>query len=96
MALRDDYNFEYLVNEAERLVIDELERVLESQEEPVCMCQDCVLDMAAMALNRVRAMYRVSLLGKLYADAPSPDYAESISAAVRTAVSKIRNNPSHD
>lgn len=96
MALKDEYNFEYLVNEAERLVIDELERVLAAQEGPICTCQDCVLDMAAMALNRVRAMYRVSLLGKLYADMPSPDYAESISAAVQAAVSKIRNNPSHD
>ena len=66
MALIDEYDFEHLKNEAENLVITDLGRQLESFPEPICRCNDCVLDMAAVALNVVKPLYRVSLLGGLY------------------------------
>ena len=98
MGLRDEYNFEYLVNEAERLVIDQLEKQLaEESARNICKCQDCILDMAALALNNVKPYYRVSLIGTLYAHSlDESDYALEVAKAVRSAIKKISRNPSHD
>jgi competence protein ComFB len=66
--------------------------------EDMCFCTECVLDMAAMALNSVRPLYRVSLLGTLYAESAITEdkaYAESIKEAVFSAIEKVRKNPSH-
>ncbi len=96
MGLREEHNFDLLVNEAERLVIEELERQLGARGE-VCVCEDCVLDMAAFALNNVRPYYRVSLMGTLYAHAiEQTDYVNAVKKAVFDAVEKIKSNPSHD
>ncbi|MAG13098.1 MAG: competence protein ComFB [Spirochaetales bacterium] len=95
MGLRDDYNFEYLVNEAERLVLDQLEAQLSEQGE-ACKCQDCILDMAAFALNNIRPLYRVSLMGTLYAKAlEGSEYEEEVGNAVGQAIRRIMANPSH-
>jgi competence protein ComFB len=98
MGIRDDYDFSILANEAERMVTDELERNLASRSDPsICVCQDCVLDMAAFALNSLKPVYRVSLLGTMYAHAMDEgDYADEVRAAVETAVNKIHANPAHD
>lgn len=66
MALKDTYDFDMLVNEAEGLVLTELEAQM-SRSKGLCTCQDCVLDMAAYALNKVRPSYRASLMGSVYA-----------------------------
>ena len=98
MAFIDEYNFEHLKNEAENLVIKDLDRQLEAFPEPICRCNDCVLDMAAIALNNVKPLYRVSLLGTLYAASAMDEktYATSIREAVFIAIEKVRKNPSHD
>ena len=99
MAFIDDYDFEYLKNEAVKLVIDELEIQLKSfQDDPVCTCNDCVLDMAAMALNMVKPLYRVSLLGTLYAARAmdEKEYATHVRESVFNAIEKVRKNPSHE
>ena len=99
MAFIDQYDFELLKNEAEKLVIDELGTQLESfKDDPVCTCNDCVLDMAAMALNMVKPIYRVSLLGSLYAARAmdEKDYAKHIRESVFKAIERVRKNPSHD
>ncbi|MDR2079810.1 MAG: late competence development ComFB family protein [Treponema sp.] len=98
MALRDAYNFELLANEAEKLVLDELERQLDQYQGQICLCNDCVVDMAAMALNSVKPLYRFSLLGTLYASQAMSEeaYAASVREAVSGAIEKVRTNPSHD
>jgi Late competence development protein ComFB. len=98
MGIRDDYDFSLLVNEAERLVTDELERELAERSDPsICVCQDCILDMAAFALNSLKPVYRVSLLGKLYASAmDAGTYADEVKQAVSLAIDKIHANPDHD
>jgi competence protein ComFB len=98
MAFIDDYDFEFLINEAEKLVLNELGRQLENYPEPVCKCNDCVVDMAAMALNTVKPLYRVSLLGTLYASRAMDEktYATNIREAVFNSIEKVRKNPSHD
>jgi competence protein ComFB len=98
MAFIDNYDLENLVNEAERLVQEELGRQLESYQGEICLCNDCVVDMAAMALNTVKPLYRYSLLGTLWASSAMEDeaYAASLKEAVSNAIEKIRANPSHD
>jgi competence protein ComFB len=98
MAFSDDYDFDLLVNEAEKLVFNELERQLENYSQPICKCNECVLDMAAMSLNTVKPLYRVSLLGTLYTSHAMDEkaYATSIRDAVFKAVEKVRKNPAHE
>ncbi len=89
MNLRDIYGFEELVNESERVVLDELGRQLEERGDAVYNDEDAVLDIAAWALNHVRPMYRVNLLGRLYASSLSDEYADEIAGAVRDAIEKV-------
>jgi competence protein ComFB len=98
MALIDEYDFEFLKNEAENLVLKELSRQLDEYKEPVCRCNDCIVDMAALALNNVKPLYRVSLLGTLYAASAMDEksYAEKVKEAVSNAIKKVHNNPSHE
>jgi len=98
MAIRDDYDFGVLINEAERMVTDELERSLAARADPsICLCQDCVLDMAAYALNSLKPVYRVSLLGSMYAHAMDEGgYSVQVKAAVKAAIDKVHANPAHD
>ena len=52
--------------------------------------------MAALALNNVKPLYRVSLLGTLYAHVvQGSEYEREITKAVSDAVKKIARNPSH-
>ncbi len=96
MGLKDLYDFDSLVNEAERRVLSELEAQM-AVAATICKCQDCVLDMAAYALNNVKPTYRVSLMGTVYARAVNDvEYAAEISRVVADAIKKIKANPSHD
>jgi len=98
MAFINDYNFDLLKNEAEALVIREVEQQLKSAPEGMCRCNDCVVDIAAIALNSVKPLYRFSLLGTLYASQAMTEqsYADSVKNAVAQAIKKVRKNPSHD
>src|SRR6056297_2995355 len=98
MGIRENYNFELLVNEAERMVLEELERQLSLDENrEICKCEECVLDMAALALNNLKPMYRVSLMGTLYAHSlQDTEYGALVHKAVTDAVGKVAKNPSHD
>ena len=97
MAFKDQYDFDLLKNEAENLVINEME----SQLKPglgMCLCNECVVDIAAIALNMVKPLYRFSLLGTLYASQAMTEvaYAESVKKAVAQAIIKVKKNPAHD
>ena len=98
MSIRDSYNFENLINETERIVLEQIEVQLKKEgSENICKCQDCVLDMAALALNSLKPHYRVSLIGTLYAQNLSDGkYSEEVKTAVSSAIKKIADNPSHD
>jgi competence protein ComFB len=98
MAFADEYDFDLLVNEAEKKIIAELEQQLNAYERDICRCGECVIDMAAIALNAVRPLYRVSLLGSLYAAQAinEESYAKSVRDAVARSIEKVRKNPAHD
>jgi len=96
MGLKDSYDFDSLVNDAERLVLAEMEVQIAAARD-ICTCQDCVLDMAAYALNNVKPSYRVSLMGSVYAGAAAKsEHTQEIRKAVAAAIKKIKANPSHD
>ena len=96
MSITDKYDFETLVNDSERMVLRELDVQLATAV-GVCTCQDCVLDMAAFALNNVKPTYRVSLMGRVYAQSGSnTQHEQAIARAVRDAIVKVKANPSHD
>lgn len=94
MSFHDKYDFSLLVNEKERWIIDELEIQLKAQP-AVCRCQECILDMTALALNHIKPTYRVTLLGSIYAKAEDETTQQEITDAVRQAVDKVHENPSH-
>ena len=97
MEFREKYDFGILVNEAERLVEEELGRRLAELDDPdICVCEDCVLDMAAFALNTLKPVYRVSLLGTMYAHALDESYMGQVRSAVDSAIQKVHANPAHD
>lgn len=94
MSLIDQFRLEDLINESERLVLDELELQLQQNTDPeLCVTPECVLDMAACALNAVTPMYRVNLMGRIYADAISEHRRNEIRTAVTEAIQKVRQNP---
>ena len=98
MAFIDSYNFDLLKNEAEQLVLRELEKQLETREPGLCRCNECIVDMAAIALNSVKPLYRFSLLGTQYAAQAMNEqsYAGSVQSAVTQAIDKVSANPAHD
>ncbi|MCL2175469.1 MAG: late competence development ComFB family protein [Treponema sp.] len=98
MAFKDEYDFELLKNEAEVMVIREMEVQLGSGYEGMCRCNECIVDIAAIALNSVKPLYRFSILGTLYASQAMTEkaYADSVKNAVKQAILKVRKNPAHD
>jgi competence protein ComFB len=88
MGLKDFCDFSVIENEAERMVVDEMERQLGERGEQ--MSEDDLLDIATFALNRVKPAYRVTLLGRLYARAmENTDYIEQVRRAVQEGIAKI-------
>jgi competence protein ComFB len=98
MAFKDEYDFDLLKNEAEVLVIKEMEEQLKSESDDMCRCNECIVDIAAVSLNSVKPLYRFSLLGTLYASQAMTEqaYADSVKKAVAFAIKKVRKNPAHD
>jgi competence protein ComFB len=97
MALIDIYDLDFLKNENEQIVLDELERQLNDFPNYICKCKECILDIMALALNSIKPLYRVTLTGKIYTGVvmDDKDYAASISEAVNKAIIKVYKNPSH-
>jgi competence protein ComFB len=97
MSFVNEYNFDLLKNEAEVMVLREVENQINKQSD-MCLCNECVVDIAAIALNAVKPLYRFSLLGTLYASQAMTEhaYADSVKNAVAEAIIKVKNNPAHD
>ena len=96
MNLSDRHLIDGLVNEAEELVIREMERQIPAHPD-LCTCDECIMDIAAYALNKVRPRYRVSLLDTVFADRrEQAAYDREIDRAVSDAIRVVREHPSHD
>ena len=98
MALKDICDFDLLVNIMKEIVINELDRQLKLPENiKVCRCQECVLDVTAIALNQVKPMYGSlnSFKGAMYKDHISQKSEEDVIKAVKKAIYKVVNHPPH-
>ncbi|MDR0910057.1 MAG: late competence development ComFB family protein [Spirochaetaceae bacterium] len=97
MAFMDDYDLENLVNETEEFVLAELGRQLESYPGEICKCNDCVCDMATLALNQAPPKYRWTIMGHMYTESSLNDenFKKEISRIVSQAIEKVRKNPAH-
>ena len=96
MAIRERYDFDSLTNEAEELVVSEIEKQIPAHPE-LCTCSECILDVAAYALNRVRPRYRVSLLDSVFVEPEErSDYLKEVRRAVSDGILKVSTNPPHD
>lgn len=93
MALRDKYHFEDLVNVAEHLVIDEVERQLSDPPSGFRETEDSIMDTVALALNNLPPMYRVNLLGRMYEPVLDQAHRDEIQRAVSDALEKVAQNP---
>lgn len=85
----NQYDFSSLVNESERLVLDELARQLKALGDERLMAEECVLDIAAYALNHVKPRYRATLLGRIYASSVTEEEAKEIKKSVTEAIKKV-------
>ena len=97
MALLDFNDLHSLENEVENIVHEELEKQLSDLPDYICTCKECLLDVMALALNSIKPMYRVTLLGKIYTGIAMNEksYEKNIKEAVYNAIEKVHNNPYH-
>lgn len=93
MAIRDLFHVEDLKNVAEDLVIDQMEAQLAAKKPDLALDEDMLCDMAALALNMLKPMYRVNLMGRVYTPAYEAQYHEEIARAVALAIEKVSANP---
>lgn len=94
MSLETTYDLTPLVNQMERQVFEELEKQLDAiPDGDICKCNDCVLDMACMALNKLPPWYRVSLMGSLFSELESGKIQKQVAEKVAAAIEKISLNP---
>ena len=91
MALEEFYDFSQIRNQAEKLVIQEIEQQLPQEE--LEDNEEFILDVATFALNHLRPIYSYTLLGKLYTENLDEDYYSEVEKAVSLAIQKIRKNP---
>lgn len=91
MALEDLYDFSQIRNQAEKLVIQEIEKQL--PEEQWDENEEFILDVATFALNHLRPVYSYTLLGKLYTENLEESFYDEVEEAVRKAIARISSNP---
>ena len=97
MALENSYDLSNLKNHTEELVFRVMEEELNKiPNEDICKCEDCVLDMICLSLNKLQPRYRVSLMGTIYSTASDGDFEKEVSEKVKEAIGKISINPAHD
>ena len=98
MKFKDNYDFDLLINEAENVAIEELERQLSlDTENAICKCQECILDIVAFALNKLKPGYRSSFKGVIYAQSLyDGEYKSEVEKAIQEAIDVVKKYPSHE
>lgn len=88
MSLKDELDLTPLSNATVNWVVDILETELEDW--PLIRANhEYILDVMAYALNQIKPRYYVTLLGNLYAQAPTEDQLEEVRTAVKISLEKI-------
>jgi len=66
--------------------------------EGICKCEDCIDDIAALALNKLPPHYIKTEKGEMYSklDEMQAQFRVDVIAAIMEAVRIVSNNPSHN
>ncbi|MFH0925513.1 MAG: late competence development ComFB family protein [bacterium] len=92
MAILKSYDLDSLKNANEEMVLNYIEEYINNHQEP-CRCRDCVLDIAAFALNSLKPAYNVSTLHANKKEiGASP---QEIEKAVKKAIKVVTQTPHH-
>lgn len=95
--LFNEYDFQRLENMWMRLILDAIDELIEADE--MCSCPECVLDVAALALNLMPPKYWVS--GNYNAFTPPELFLgdeknrQRAKEAVRKSHEQVKKNPHH-
>ena len=86
-----------LRNLMEDVVNQRIAEVLAAQDNDVCTCEHCRMDMAALALNELHPRYIVTERGETYSKADNLEVQRFVDvvAAVAKAVTVVQKNPRH-
>ncbi len=95
MPIKDDYDFSIIENTIRNKVIETLERELENNNS-VCKCEECVIDIVCYALNRIKPNYTSSLYGGLYSRADADKREKDIEKEVKEAIGFVSVHSSHE
>jgi len=86
--------------ELRNLVQDEvlflLDKVLKDIDD-ICKCDQCKLDIAAIALNNLKPKYVVTEKGYVFSktDSLKPQFNTDIVTEITKAIEKVKKNPRH-
>ena len=103
MKFRDLYDTRDLRNMTEDTVFDAITAAMRERPD-MCKCQDCALDVAAIALNNLPPHYCVGQFSSMpagvvglrhYVPEREKEVAERVKAAVEAAIEKVKNHPNH-
>ncbi len=96
MRLQNRYSLENLKNRTEEMVFERIKK-LKEEGTIFCTCQECVLDLAAFALNHVTPRYYTSLPGSLYPNRIQEKKLQiEIDLALETCLKRTRSHPHHE
>ena len=95
MSFKKKYPVQSLINENEDDVFIILDKIL-GEGKDICLCPDCVLDMAAIALNNLAPRYRVLLIRPVHRDSDlTKARLQKVEEVVRRAVEVVKKKPHH-
>ncbi len=95
MKLSERYNLDTIRNRTAEMVYGAVEKLVE-EGAGLCLCESCVLDLAAFALNRVTPRYSTSLLDPLHPDENlEMKMRIEIELAIEAGLKKLREHPHH-
>lgn len=87
---------EELKNIMEDLVLDALEKIMESKKD-ICRCEQCRVDIIAYALNRLPPKYVTTDVGSIYTviDHNKSEVQLEVQKKIEEAIEAVNNNPRH-
>lgn len=86
-----------LKNYMEEAVQNTMEEILAHRED-VCKCERCLMDIKALALNKLPPKYVVTRKGYVYTKVNElvNQFKADITVAIAKAIKVVRENPRHD
>ncbi len=91
----EQYNVDAVQNENLPIVIELLEKLI-GDDETICTCEHCILDIIAITLNNLPPRYRIGLIGKIDIDYKyDQEYRQLVLDSLHQAVMRVTENPHH-